>query len=172
MNLYYKGPRMRKYKDVLDIELMFKINQVELHVRGSNIINPTPEFLFTCDLDGTFRHPTTEELAKRGLKVSEEDGGLEPFDRPIDLLVSENRTVNLDHRYRANNMVRVFVNNDYGYGLFIHEETLYQMLDVFQRGKYSSDESYEGGKFQVPYTTAQKIIELGVVPPGMAKQRL
>ena len=57
--------------------------------------------------------------------------------------------------------VRVFVDNDYHYGYFVDEPTLYAMLTEDQQKEYLQTSSVT---LDVPPQIAQQIIDIGLTP--------
>lgn len=86
----------------------------------------------------------------------------------IELLVSENRSFDPVRFYR--NRVRVFIDRDYTYGLWVDEDLLFDLLSEAQKKQYLTDRTTQGLYFGVTKETAQKIIEIGHSP--YLKQRL
>lgn len=63
---------------------------------------------------------------------------------------------------RPNNVVRVFVDDDYNYGYFVAEDELHALLNVEQRQAYLAA-NYDV-KLEVEPKVAQRLIDLGVTP--------
>ena len=63
--------------------------------------------------------------------------------------------------------VRVFVDNDYNYGYFVPEHTLFGLLTEEQQGVYLASDDV---KLDVEIEVAEKIIEAGRTP--FAKRKL
>lgn len=60
----------------------------------------------------------------------------------FELLVSENKSFDPVRFYR--NRVRVFLNRDYHYGLWIDEDKLFDLLTSEQKKQYLTDKTTEG----------------------------
>lgn len=82
----------------------------------------------------------------------------------MELLVTENR--NACGKNRSNNTVRVFLQRDYSYGLWINENTLWELLPDEQRERYELGD----GHLEVSFDVAAKILERGRTP--FNKQKL
>ncbi len=57
--------------------------------------------------------------------------------------------------------VRVFVDRDYGYGYFVSEHALFEMLTEAQQVQYLATDDV---KLDVPIEFAQRIIDIGQTP--------
>lgn len=86
----------------------------------------------------------------------------------IELLVTENRSS--DAKWFQRNVVRIFVDRDYNYGLWINEDILYNLLTPEQQKQYLEDQSHSGGQFDVSFEVAQQLIDKGNTP--FNKQKL
>lgn len=86
----------------------------------------------------------------------------------IELYVSENKSFDPVRFYR--NRVRVFLNRDYTYGLWIDEDRLFDLLTEGQMRQYILDRSPKGAYFSVTREVAQEILKRGHTP--YAKQNL
>jgi len=86
----------------------------------------------------------------------------------IELYVSENKS--FDPFRFCMNRVRVFLDRDYRYGLWIDEDKLFDLLSDEQKKQYLTDRSTEGMYYKVPKEIAQKILERGHTP--YSKQKL
>lgn len=86
----------------------------------------------------------------------------------IELLVSEHKSFDPVRFY--NNRVRVFVDRNYQYGLWIDEDRLFDLLTQEQKKQYLTDRTTEGMRYFLSREVAQKVIDLGYSP--YAKQRL
>lgn len=80
----------------------------------------------------------------------------------IEILVSENKSWDPVRFY--GNRVRVFVNRDYSYGVWIDEDHLFDLLDVDQKRQYLADRSPQGLTYKVSREVARKIISQGHSP--------
>ena len=63
-------------------------------------------------------------------------------------------------------MVRVFVDNDYNYGYFVHEEDVFGLLTESQKKEYLAGTE---ARLDVTPEVAQKIIDMGVTPYAKPK---
>lgn len=86
----------------------------------------------------------------------------------IKLLVTENRSPIKGRT--ANNVVRIFVDGDYGYGLWINENVLYDLLTPEQQKQYTEEHTFAGAQFEVSFEIAQQLIDKGRTP--FNKQKL
>jgi len=57
--------------------------------------------------------------------------------------------------------VRVFIDRDYGYGYFVSEHALFEMLTDAQQAQYLATDDV---KLDVPISVAQRIIAIGQTP--------
>lgn len=57
--------------------------------------------------------------------------------------------------------VRVFVDRDYGYGYFVSEHALFEMLSAEQQSQYLASDDV---KLDVGVDVAQRIIDIGQTP--------
>jgi len=57
--------------------------------------------------------------------------------------------------------VRVFVDRDYGYGYFVYEHALFEMLSAEQQAQYLASDDV---KLDVAVDVAQRIIDIGQTP--------
>lgn len=81
-----------------------------------------------------------------------------------DLQITEHKSLG---QVRENNLVRVFVDDDVDYGLFIHEPDLFALLTPEQQENYLASTE---GRFKVSKPVAQAIIDQGRTP--YCKQKL
>lgn len=88
----------------------------------------------------------------------------------IELLVSENKSYDPVRFFR--NRVRVFVDRNYNYGLWIDEDKLFEQLTIDQKKQYLTDRSPQGLYYQVSPEVAQKIVDLGNSPYAKQKIRI
>lgn len=77
----------------------------------------------------------------------------------VELLVTENRTTNVN-RF-SSNMVRIFVDRNYDYGYWINEAIVYNAFSPEQQKQYLETDIYH---FDIDIETAQKLIDLGMTP--------
>lgn len=77
----------------------------------------------------------------------------------IEILVSENKSWDPVRFYR--NRVRVFLNRDYNYGVWIDEDRLFDSLDTDQKKAYLTAPQGQTLSLSVPPKVAQRIVELG-----------
>ena len=78
----------------------------------------------------------------------------------VELLVTEHKGVEPELFFR--NTVRVFVNRDYTYGLWVGERELFDMLSEDQKKEYLKPGTYL--ILQVEVGVAKKVVEAGVSP--------
>ena len=86
----------------------------------------------------------------------------------FELCVSENKSFDPTRFYR--NRVRVFLNRDYRYGLWIDEDKLFDLLSDEQKKQYLTDRTTQGMYYEVSKEIAQKVLEQGHTP--YSKQKL
>lgn len=86
----------------------------------------------------------------------------------MELLVTENRMAFGEKM--GLNSVRIFLQRNYDYGLWIDEDILYALLTFEQKEQYMNDDSYSGGRFDISMETAQIVLEKGRTP--FNKQKL
>lgn len=86
----------------------------------------------------------------------------------IELYVSENKSFDPVRFYR--NRVRVFVDRNYEYGLWIDEDRLFELLTTDQKKQYLTDKTPQGMYYQIEPKVAREIVRLGHSP--YAKQRI
>lgn len=77
----------------------------------------------------------------------------------IELCVSENKSFDPFRFYR--NRVRVFLDKDYRYGLWIDEDKLFDLLSDEQKKQYLNDRSTEGRYYEITREVAQEVLETG-----------
>ena len=82
----------------------------------------------------------------------------------MKIQVTENKSVGTINPYGA--CVRVFVADDFHYGYFVHELSLYGLLSEDQQEKYLQTSSVT---LDVSADIAQKIIDMGQSPYGKLK---
>lgn len=80
----------------------------------------------------------------------------------IELLVTENRS--FDPFRFCNNRVRVFVDRNYDYGLWIDEDRLFDLFSTEQKKQYLMDRTPAGASFEVSLEIASKVVNLGHSP--------
>jgi hypothetical protein len=80
----------------------------------------------------------------------------------IEILVSEGKSWDPVRFYR--NRVRVFVNKDYNYGVWVDEDLLFDVLDTEQQRQYLTDRSPEGLTYRVSREAARRIVSQGHSP--------
>lgn len=85
----------------------------------------------------------------------------------ITILISENRSK--DPVRFARNRVRVFVNKDYSYGLWVDEDQLFELLTVDQKRTYLLEPMGNSLTLSVDSKTARKIVDLGYTVESKAK---
>jgi hypothetical protein len=77
----------------------------------------------------------------------------------MKLHVTENKSVGQINKFT---MVRVFIDNDYHYGYFIHEADLFALLSSQQQNYYLS--SNDDAVLEVSDSIAKQVIDMGVSP--------
>lgn len=80
----------------------------------------------------------------------------------IELCVSENKSFDPVRFFR--NRVRVFVDRNYQYGLWIDEDVLFELLTKEQKLQYLTDRTTQGMYYQIEPEVARKIVSLGHSP--------
>lgn len=80
----------------------------------------------------------------------------------IELFVSENKS--FDPVRFLRNRVRVFVDRNYSYGLWVDEDKLFDLLTIDQKKQYLTDRTPQGLYYHICSKTAQKVIDLGYTP--------
>jgi hypothetical protein len=80
----------------------------------------------------------------------------------IELLVGENKSFDPVRFYR--NRVRVFLNRDYSYGLWVDEDKLFDLLSIDQKKQYLTDRSNQGSYYSLDRETALKVLSIGHTP--------
>ena len=87
----------------------------------------------------------------------------------IELCVSENKS--FDPFRFCRNRVRVFLDRDYRYGLWIDEDYLFDLLSDEQRKQYLTDRSTQGMYYQISKEVAQQVLDQGHSPYKKQKLR-
>lgn len=87
----------------------------------------------------------------------------------IELCVSENKSFDPFRFYR--NRVRVFLDRDYRYGLWIYEDKLFDLLSDEQKKQYLTNRSTEGMYYEITKEVAQEVLETGHSPYKKQKLR-
>jgi hypothetical protein len=87
----------------------------------------------------------------------------------IELCVSENKSFDPFRFYR--NRVRVFLDRDYRYGLWIDEDKLFDLLSDEQKKQYLNDRSTEGMYYEITREVAEEVLETGHSPYKKQKLR-
>lgn len=80
----------------------------------------------------------------------------------IELFVGENKS--FDPVRFFHNRVRVFIDRNYNYGLWIDEDRLFDLLSTEQKKQYLTDRTIEGAYYSVSREVAQRIIDIGHSP--------
>jgi hypothetical protein len=62
------------------------------------------------------------------------------------------------------NSVRIFLNEDYGYGFWVDEDVLFDLLDTEQKRVYLSGNSEEARRYSVTKVTAGWLVSKGRSP--------
>lgn len=86
---------------------------------------------------------------------------------PMSQLISLQVTEHKNREPRESTMVRVFVDDNVDYGLFIVETELFSLLTPEQQAQYRVKDDLQ---LKVTRAIAEKIIELGTTP--YSKQKL
>jgi hypothetical protein len=86
----------------------------------------------------------------------------------IELFISENKSYDPVRFFK--NRVRVFVDRNYDYGLWIDEDRLFNLLTVEQKKQYLTDRTPQGMYYQLDPRVAQEVVKLGHSP--YAKQKI
>lgn len=86
----------------------------------------------------------------------------------MELFVTEHKNACRENRHM--NTVRVFLQKNYDYGLWIAEDFLYNLLSIDQKKQYSTGTDYQSGIFDIDFDTASKILDKGKTP--FNKQKL
>jgi hypothetical protein len=80
----------------------------------------------------------------------------------VNLYVTEGKGRDPVKFYR--NRVRIFIEKDMSYGLWIDEDFLFEYLNIDQKRMYLSGNSEESRRYVIPKEVAKKLIEKGVTP--------
>lgn len=80
----------------------------------------------------------------------------------MNLLVTENRNGWGEHREQ--NTVRIFLQDNLDYGLWIAEDYLFSLLTEAQQKQYREDTSYQGDHFEISYEVGRKLLKAGRTP--------
>jgi hypothetical protein len=86
----------------------------------------------------------------------------------IELLVTENKSIDPARFYR--NRVRVFLDRNYNYGMWVDEDKLFDLLSLEQKKQYLVDRSPSGCKYNVTREVAQRVLAVGHT--HLSKQKL
>lgn len=86
----------------------------------------------------------------------------------MELLVTEHKNAYCQNRHM--NTVRVFLQRNLDYGLWINEALLISFLTEDQKKQYITGNDYKSCHFDVDFETASKILDNGKTP--FKKQKL
>ena len=86
----------------------------------------------------------------------------------FELFVSENKS--FDPVRFCRNRVRVFLDKNYAYGLWIDEDKLFDLLSVDQKKQYLTDRTPSGRYYELSPEVAQQVLNTGKTP--FSKQTL